>query len=122
MMAAAKKAKDIMTTKVVTCGPKAKVKDAIGLLVKNKISGIVVVDDDCKVAGLLSEADVLLAAKTASVGSVMTAKVVMAKPDDAVKDIAAVLVKKKIKRVPIVDADGKLLGVVSRADVLQTMA
>jgi CBS domain-containing protein len=120
-MAVAKKAKDIMTTKVVTCSPKCKVKDAIGLLVKNGISGVVVVDDDGKVAGLLSEADVLTAAKTASVASVMSAKVVKAKPDDAVKDVAAVLVKKKIKRVPVVDAADKLLGVVSRADVLKSM-
>lgn len=117
---AAKKAKDIMTASVVTIEPKAKVKQAIASLVENGISGLVVVDDG-KVAGILSEADVLTAAKTASVASVMKPKVVKVGPDDAVKDVAEMLVKKKIKRVPVVDAEGALLGVVSRADILRSM-
>ncbi len=118
---AAKTAKDIMTARVVTVTPSASISDAARLLVKKKISGVPVVDekDKTKVVGVLTEADLLAAPPSAkTVGEVMKKRVVSVSPDTTVDEIANILVKKKIKRVPVVEG-GKLVGIVSRIDVLR---
>ena len=111
------KAEDIMTTKVVTVKPKAKVKDAMRLMVKKEVSGLPVVDKG-KVVGVLTEADALSARTTQNVESAMTKRVYKVSPDDSIKSVSDTLKKQKIKRVPVVDKVGKLVGVVSRRDVL----
>ncbi len=118
---AAKTAKDIMTARVVTVTPSTTISDAARLLVKKKISGVPVVDekDKTKVVGVLTEADLLAAPSSAkTVGEVMKKRVVSVHPDTTVDEIANILVKKKIKRVPVLDG-GKLVGIVSRIDVLR---
>ncbi len=116
---AKKTAEDIMTTKVVTVKPKAKVKDAIRLMVKKEVSGLPVVDKG-KVVGVMTEADALAARITQNVESAMTKRVYKAEPSDSIKSVSDTLKKQKIKRVPVVDKLGKLVGVVSRRDVLAT--
>jgi CBS domain-containing protein len=119
----AKTAKDIMTTKVVTVKPSTSVEDAARLLVRRKISGVPVVDekDKTKVVGILTEADLLAApAGAKTVAEVMKKRVVSVSPDTSVDEIAEILVKKKIKRVPVIDA-GKLVGIVSGIDVLKAI-
>jgi CBS domain-containing protein len=90
-------------------------------LVRRKISGVPVVDekDKTKVVGILTEADLLAAPSGAkTVAEVMRKRVISVAPDTSVDDIAATLVKRKIKRVPVLDG-GKLVGIVSRIDVLR---
>jgi CBS domain-containing protein len=117
----AKRAKDIMTTRVVTVKPSTPIPEAARLLVRRKISGVPVVDekDKTKVVGILTEADLLAApAGAKTVAEVMRKRVISIAPDTSVDDIAATLVKRKIKRVPVLDG-GKLVGIVSRIDVLR---
>jgi CBS domain-containing protein len=120
----AKTAKDIMTMRVVTVNPSTSIEDAARLLVRRKISGVPVVDekDKTKVVGILTEADLLAAPSGAkTVAEVMKKRVVSVSPDTSVDEIAEILVKKKIKRVPVIDA-GKLVGIVSRIDVLRAIS
>ena len=112
-------AKDVMTKKVVTVGPSVKAKDAIALLVKGKVSGMPVVDDKMKVVGMLTEADLLNARATQNVASLMAKPAVTVAASATLKSITDLLLKKKIKRVPVVDKDKCLLGVVSRIDLLK---
>jgi CBS domain-containing protein len=121
MVMPAKTAKDIMTTRVVTVKPSTPIADAARLLVRRKISGVPVVDekDKTKVVGILTEADLLAAPSGAkTVAEVMRKRVISVAPDTSVDDIAATLVKRKIKRVPVLEG-GKLVGIVSRIDVLR---
>jgi CBS domain-containing protein len=121
MVMPAKTAKDIMTTRVVTVKPSTPIADAARLLVRRKISGVPVVDekDKTKVVGILTEADLLAAPSGAkTVAEVMRKRVISVAPDTSVDDIAATLVKRKIKRVPVLDG-GELVGIVSRIDVLR---
>jgi CBS domain-containing protein len=121
MVMPAKTAKDIMTTRVVTVKPSTPIADAARLLVRRKISGVPVVDekDKTKVVGILTEADLLAAPSGAkTVAEVMRKRVISVAPDTSVDDIAATLVKRKIKRMPVLDG-GKLVGIVSRIDVLR---
>lgn len=113
-------AKDVMTKKVVTVEPKEKAAAAIAKLVKNKVSGVPVVDEAGKVVGMLSEADLLTARSTQNVESLMSKPAVTVAADASLKAITDALVKKKIKRVAVVDKENHLLGVVSRIDILKT--
>ncbi|MFA0751348.1 MAG: hypothetical protein SLRJCFUN_001751 [Candidatus Fervidibacter sp.] len=117
----AKTAKDIMTTRVVTVKPSTPIPEAARLLVRRKISGVPVVDekDKTKVVGILTEADLLAApAGAKTVAEVMRKRVISVSPETPIDDIAAILVKRKIKRVPVLEG-GKLVGIVSRIDVLR---
>jgi CBS domain-containing protein len=117
----AKRAKDIMTTRVVTVKPSTPIPEAARLLVRRKISGVPVVDEKykTKVVGILTEADLLAApAGAKTVAEVMRKRVISVSPETPIDEIAAILVKRKIKRVPVLEG-GKLVGIVSRIDVLR---
>ena len=115
-------AKDIMTpaAKVVTVGLKDKAKAVIAKLVGNEISGMPVVDTDGCVLGIITEADVLAAKMADTVEAIIgKKKAITVAPGDSLKAVTELLLKKKIKRVAVVDAAKQLVGIVSRADVLK---
>jgi CBS domain-containing protein len=131
---------DVMTTTVVTVKQGASYKEMAALLRKYRVSAFPVLDDDQKVIGIVSEADLL--AKTAlnadrggamtamvhhkelkkadgvTAGDLMSSNVVTVKPDDTVEQAARLMYHLQVKRLPVVDAGGYLVGIVSRADLL----
>jgi CBS domain-containing protein len=143
------KASDIMVPKVVTIGPNASLRDVANLLLSNGISAVPVVADDGKLLGIVSEGDLMRRAETGTerrhswwlkmfatneelaadfvksharkVTDVMTRNVITATSGMPIGDIASLLEKNGIKRVPIVK-DGKVIGIVSRANLLQALA
>ena len=117
----AKTAQDIMTTEVVTTTTCATVAEVATVLAEKKISGLPVVSEG-KVVGIISEADILTAAEDATVETVMACDVVSVGPDTCVTEVAKTLTDKGIKRVPVIDCCGKLVGIVSRADVVAAIA
>jgi CBS-domain-containing membrane protein len=143
------KAADVMVTNVITVGPDACVQDVARALVEARISGVPVVGSDGKLLGIVSEGDLMRRAEAGTgrrrpwwlavltgrevlasefikehsrkVADVMTRQVVTAAPDTPLWTIANLLEKNAIKRVPIVQ-DGKVVGIVSRANLLQALA
>ncbi|OQA20771.1 MAG: Inosine-5'-monophosphate dehydrogenase [Actinobacteria bacterium ADurb.Bin346] len=146
------KAADIMTKDVITVKKETSIGELSELLVKNKISGVPVVDDGGHIAGIVTEADIIvkdtelhfpryfklldgiiyleslnkfklnlkkhLAIK---VEDIMTVKVKTIKPDTPVKEIADLMLSMKINRLPVVDDDNKVVGIVTRADIVKSM-
>jgi CBS domain-containing protein len=115
-------AKDIMTKRVVTVSPCTTVKELTELLAAKKISGVPVVDEQKRVIGIATEADVLAHPGAKTVEEIMTKRVISVKPDTPVEEIPKLLARKKIKRVPVIDEKGKLVGIVSRADIVKAFA
>jgi len=143
------KARDIMTSPVVTVRPTATVKDTATLFLKQRISAAPVVDDDGKLVGIVSEGDflhraeigterkrswwlVLLAqekglaadyikAHAKRISDVMTRRVITASPETSVDEIAAMMEQNGVKRIPLV-RDDHLVGIVSRANLVQAIA
>ena len=111
---------EIMTRDVLTASPSLPVEDLTKLLAFHNISGMPVVDDAGKVIGIVSEADVI-SKQGATVGDIMTAEVVSVSPADPVEQLAALMAERTIKRVPVM-AEGELLGMVSRADIVRALA
>ena len=143
------KAADIMVANVITVSPNDRVRDVAGILLTNRISAVPVVDERGKLVGIVSEGDLMqhveagserrrswwlelstgnetlaaeyVKAHSRKVTDVMTREVISAGPDTPIGDIAALLEKNGIKRVPIVK-DGKIVGIVSRANLIQSLA
>jgi len=141
------RARDIMTTELVTVAPSTSVSALAQLLVERKISAAPVVEDG-KLVGLVSEGDLLhrdevgteeqpswwrelfrstedrakayLKAHGQKAGDVMTTNLMTAGPDADVGEIAEIMERHRVKRVPVVD-QGRLMGVVSRADLLRLL-
>jgi CBS domain-containing protein len=143
------KAADIMTTPVVTINPDATAQQAAELMLRHHISALPVVDDKGKLVGLVSEGDLVRRAELGTapsrswwlelfiphrklareyakvhgrkVSELMTRKVTTAMSGTPISEIALLLEKHGIKRVPIVD-QGKLAGIVTRANLVQALA
>ena len=117
---AARVARDIMTSDPVTAKPSHTVQDAAELLVYHRISGLPVLDGRGKLAGIVSEAD-LIGKQGKTVKDVMTKDPVTVTCDDTLEHVAATMAQHKIKRVPVMDGS-KLAGIISRADVVRWVA
>lgn len=143
------KARDVMVSPVITVMVDSSVKGAAEILLEHHISAVPVVDHDGNLVGMVSEGDLLHRAETGTerrrpwwlraftredtlaeefikahslrVEDVMTTPVIKAYPDTPLHEIATLLEKKRIKRVPIV-LDGRLVGIVSRANLVQAVA
>ncbi|MDQ7732592.1 CBS domain-containing protein [Halomonas sp. SpR1] len=139
---------DIMTPKVVSVGPDTEVREIAQLLLKHRISAVPVVDNEHKVVGIVSEGDLMRRVKDNSdhreawwlslfaggkdagdyvkshgrkAHEVMTANPLSVAENTPLHTIARMLEKHHIKRVPVL-RDGKLVGIVSRANLLQGIA
>lgn len=142
-------AKELMTTDVITVRSDASIKDVAQILLSHRISALPVTDDDGNLIGIVSEGDLLRRSETGTerkhswwldmlaspeerareyikthatlVRDVMTKKLITVKEDTPISDIATVLEEKRIKRVPVTK-DGRVVGIVSRADLLRGIA
>lgn len=117
-------AKDIMTEEVIRVRPETPICDAIELLVENKITGMPVVDDGANLVGVLSEKDVLIMlyamedTTEQTVGDYMSTGVVSLDANAGLIDLCDCLKENVFRRVLITD-NGKLVGVVSRSDIIK---
>jgi CBS domain-containing protein len=142
------KAADLMTSFVVTVRPDATIESAAQLMLQYQISGLPVTDSDGAVLGIVTESDLLRRAETGTekrhtrwvslligpgrlaqeyvhthgrrVGEVMTERVFTATPQTPLAALVALMETKHVKRVPVVD-QGRLVGIVSRADVMAAL-
>lgn len=143
------KASDIMIADVATVGPDNSIQDVAEILLAKRISGLPVINARGKLVGIVSEGDLLRRAESGTehtrswwlkllmgretlaaefvkeharrVRDVMTRDVITVSPDTSVTEIAGLLERNRIKRVPVVQ-DGKLVGIVSRANLVQALA
>lgn len=143
------RAKDLMTTDVIAVGADATVKAVAQILLSHRISAVPVTDKEGHLLGIVSEGDLLRRSETGTepkrswwldliasaeeraddyvkshakhVRDVMTTKLVTVEEDTPLSKVAALLEEKRIKRVPVVK-DERLIGIVSRADLLRGIA
>jgi CBS domain-containing protein len=116
-------ASEIMTRKVFTIHPDASVQEVAQLLSRERISGVPVVNADGVIIGIVTEADILGKADREGLRAshIMSQQIIAVKEDTPVNEIATLLAERRIKRVPVL-RDGKLVGVVSRADIVDAVA
>ena len=120
------KTSEIMTSDPACCKEDQSLQDAATLMVENDCGQIPVVDDEGGLVGVITDRDVCcraiaegMSAET-RVGDVMTRSVVSVTPDTSLEDCLASMEKNQVRRVPVIDDDGKCCGMVSQADVART--
>jgi len=119
------KAADIMTTNVITAKTNMVLTDIIALLLRWHISALPIVDDEDIIVGIVSEIDLVNltfdgnAADTIA-EEVMVTDIVSFSPNTELADLVQSFSKRHLRRVPIIDK-GKVVGIVSRRDILREM-
>lgn len=139
------KAKDIMTEAVIPVDKEDPVKKVADRMARNAISGVPVIGKDKKVVGVISEKDFLermgaknsktfmgvvaeclkgkgcvaVSVRPQKAMDIMTSPAVTVNEDTTVNEIANIFTEKNINRVPVVNQDGLLTGIVSRADIVR---
>src|SRR5579883_868193 len=116
-------ASDIMTRRVYTTSPQTSVHEVAQLQHRERISGVPVIDDRGQLIGMITEADIIrnIGRDDLKVADIMSCQLITVSEDTSVSDIAALLAERRIKRVPVVQ-EGKVIGIVSRADIVQAVA
>jgi len=138
---------DIMTRRVITVRPETSVREAARLMFTNRVSGLPVVDADERVVGIISDGDLILRQRRPkvtpwwrlffenaedlarrykkvvglTVADVMTQPALVISPAFGIETAAAILDNRKIRRLPVV-RDGRLVGIVSRGDLIRALA
>ncbi|MFA5014897.1 MAG: CBS domain-containing protein [Actinomycetota bacterium] len=145
-------AKNIMTKKVITINKNASVEKLSELLLKNKISGVPVVDDDGKLVGVATEGDLIVKDSDlhfpryfklldsiiyleslnkfksnlkkylgTKVEDIMTAKVITVRENTLVSEVANIMIRNNVNRVPVLNSKDDLAGIITRADIVKSM-
>lgn len=117
------KARDVMTEAVVAVSPQTTVEQAVSLLLRHHISGLPVVEYDNRLVGVITEFDLLrLLYDIETTGQVvehfMTTDVLTVGPDDNLIEVADLFLANPIRRLPVV-VDGKVVGLISRRDLIR---
>jgi len=143
------KVADIMTHHVVAVAPDATILDAVKLMLKHHVSGLPVIDRHGKLVGIVTEGDFLRRPETGTerrrsrwldvffgpaegaqdyvhshgvkISEVMTQKVVTVAPDEPLEQVVHLMEMHRIKRLPVLRG-GKLVGIVSRANLMRALA
>jgi CBS domain-containing protein len=120
-------AQDVMNRAVITVRPHIRVESAAALLAAHGVTSAPVVTAEGMLRGIVSEADLLRARPVAdsaqttetavTAADVMTPQPVTVRPTDDLADVAAVLLDRGVRAVPVVDGE-RLVGILSRRDVL----
>ena len=121
--------RDILQTKgsdVVVIAPGSSVRDLVALLEQHNLGAVIVSSDGATMDGIVSERDVVrrLASDegvlSASVSEVMTEVVHTCHPEDSVESLMSTMTDHRIRHLPVVDAEGRLSGIVSIGDVVKS--
>lgn len=145
------KVKDIMTTNVISVSPETEILQAARIMVEKRINGLPVLDDTGKLVGILCQSDLVAQQKNVPIPSLfslmdgfmpltslkkiekevekiaaltvaqaMTQKPVTVSPETNIEEVASLMVDRNFHTLPVI-ANGKLVGIVGKEDVLKTL-
>ncbi len=109
---------------ILSVKPSTPVIEAVKKMSERNVGSVLITDESGKLVGIFTERDLLrLVAKGESlskpISEFMTTKLVVAKPDDAVPKVASIMIEKWIRHIPVVNEEGKPVGILSIRDVLR---
>ncbi|MFE6281104.1 CBS domain-containing protein [Streptomyces sp. NPDC057877] len=110
----------LMVGDVVTADRRTPLEDVVRGLRKHHVSGLPVLDEDDRVVGVVAERDLVLRPPgDGTAGAVMTAPAVTVRADALVPEAARIMAEHGVKRLPVVDEEDRLVGIVTRRELLQ---
>jgi CBS domain-containing protein len=119
------KVKDVMTRNVKSCQPDSSLDQAAILMWNNDCGILPVVDSESRVSGMITDRDIAIAASTKgrlttqiNVGEVMSGNVYACAEDEDIKSALHTMRREKVRRLPVINYDGKLAGILSLNDIV----
>lgn len=143
------KVSELMTREVMTIPPEMSVREAARILFERQISGLPVVDEQRKVVGMITEKEIIAMAlpryveqlgdfdyildeepfakkiteaDKIKVKDIMRKEVLCVTEDTPIPEVARLMIAKKARRIPVLDKDKKLVGIIARADIVKKIA
>lgn len=143
------KVSELMTREVMTIPPEMSVREAARILFERQISGLPVVDEQRKVVGMITEKEIIAMAlpkyveqlgdfdyildeepfskkiteaDKIKVKDIMRKEVLCVTEDIPIPEVARLMIAKKARRIPVLDKDKKLIGIIARADIVKKIA
>jgi len=114
----------LMTSEVKTCYAQDSVHTAARLMWENDLGCLPVVDEEAHVVGMITDRDVCMASYTAgrplweiSVAEPMCRTIWSCRPFDEVAAVASTMKERKVRRVPVLDAQGRVVGLITLSDI-----
>ena len=110
---------EVMNTKVLTVDPTASIGEAAEKMIEAGVGAVVVMEDMARIVGIVTERDLMRAvaqrarAAEARVRQWMTESVITIEPETEIKDAAKMMFEKNFRHLPVVNKDGRLLGIAS---------
>ena len=118
------KCSDVMTKNPKTCAPTDTVEQAAQLMKTEDVGPIPIVGDNGKLEGIITDRDIVLKVvaegqdpKTTKLANVMTTDVITCTADADIEGTLDLMEDNQVRRIPVVDASGRLVGIISQADV-----
>ena len=120
------KVRDIMTTDVRSCGPDASLTEAAMIMWENDCGAVPLINGAGQVAGIITDRDICMALATKNrlasditAGEVSAGRVRSCSPDADVSAALDVMRREQLRRLPVLDGDGVLVGIISLADMIR---
>ncbi|HUZ15570.1 MAG TPA: CBS domain-containing protein [Gaiellaceae bacterium] len=110
---------EVMNTSVLTVDPTASIGEAAEKMIDAGVGAVVVMEDMARIVGIVTERDLMRAvaqrarAAEARVRQWMTESVITIEPETEIKDAAKMMFEKNFRHLPVVNKDGRLLGIAS---------
>ncbi len=119
--------RDIMTIKPVSCEPGTKLEEVARMMVEHDCGEIPVCDAG-KLIGVITDRDIMVRTLAkgrdpigVTVRQVMTQKVFTVRASDSIEKALSTMERRQVRRLPVVDSRGKLVGIISQADIAETL-
>ena len=116
---------DVMTHEVVTLTPPQPFTEALALLARHRFRHLIVTETDARLAGVISDRDMLrfissgADLKSATVADVMWYEVLTIRPETSLSEAAGQMLSRRINCLPVIDETGRLCGILTSSDLLQ---
>lgn len=124
-------AKEIMSKELIVGQDGISIEDAVKMLINNKITGFPIVDTNGHMIGVLSEFDIIqqvatlekktTSAKDFKLPAIFSKKIISVSEDTNFDDVMNHFVKENVRRLPVVDSEGKIKGIITRRDVMRIL-
>lgn len=115
---------DVMTKNPKACAPTDNVQQAAQLMKSEDVGPIPIVDDNSKLEGIITDRDIVVKVvaegqdpRTTKLAEVMTTDLITCAVDGDIEETLELMEDNQIRRIPVVDASGRLVGIISQADI-----
>ncbi|MCX6774194.1 MAG: CBS domain-containing protein [Candidatus Micrarchaeota archaeon] len=118
------KVKDVMVKRIITMDANKAIAEAAKKMAQNEIGSVIIINDKKEVKGIVTERDLVrrviakgIDAKKEKVGKIMTRGIVTVSPDMEIEKAAKLMIKEGVKKLPVIDKKGILIGIISEDDM-----